>query len=389
MDPKETAMYRTKLFRDAVAWKKPDRIPNVSMFQLWQVLDAGYKLSEAMSDYTIMEKVTREHQEKYNFDMLVNTGVRNPFLVYKALGSDSYIINDENESINHTDVYYCTHDELGELAADYWKFIWEKAMPQKFPFWGGEFDLDVLQNAIDKRTEYFNFAMHINKVLADEYGMPAFCAPKPVPAVAIETVFSYIRGIKGMSIDMRKEPRKLEALIETLNEQFYYPAMEKLKTMPAGQDPNTCFDMGTTFLCQNMMSVAQWDKFYWPYLKPILDLINEKGWTYSIFPEGAVMRFVDYFKDYPKGMLSFMLENDDCFEFRKNLPNAAIMGGMSNLLLGSGSKQECIDLAKRLIDELGTEGGYMMTQTKIGTFRSDANPENLKAVCDFVLNYRP
>ena len=42
---------------------------------------------------------------------------------------------------------------------------------------------------------------------------------------------------------------------------------------------------------------------------------------------------------------------------------------------------------KRLFDELGKDGGFMLTQDKMVSFRNDANPENVKAVCDFVREY--
>ena len=42
---------------------------------------------------------------------------------------------------------------------------------------------------------------------------------------------------------------------------------------------------------------------------------------------------------------------------------------------------------KKLIDELGP--WFIMGQDKFPTYRNDAKPENLKAVCDFVQEYRP
>ena len=81
---------RIKIFRDSCAFKKPERIGIVSMFQSWQILDAGYKLSEAMTNYDLLEKIVREHVEKYNWDLMVNDGTRNPFLLYQALGSTAY-----------------------------------------------------------------------------------------------------------------------------------------------------------------------------------------------------------------------------------------------------------------------------------------------------------
>jgi hypothetical protein len=65
------------------------------------------------------------------------------------------------------------------------------------------------------------------------------------------------------------------------------------------------------------------------------------------------------------------------------------MGGMANSMLGRGTKQQCLDRAKHLIDELGADGGYIMSQDLIGSYRSDAKRENLEAVCNFVREYRP
>ncbi len=385
----EMRKYRIKLIRDAVAWKKPDRIANVSMFQAWQILDAGCKLSEAMSDYGVLEKITREHIEKYNWDLMVNDGSRNPFLLYEALGAETYNINDAEESINHDDIFYCSQDELEEMAGDFWKFIWDKGMGRKYSFWDPHnIDVDVIQNAIAKAGDHAAYQMRMSKIFAEEYGIPAFCAPYFSPQPVIENIFWNIRGIKGMSIDMRRNTAGFDALIDSLNEKFFDPAFKAFENLPDGTFADACFESGTTFLCQNTLNMKQWEKYYWPYVKKTLDTCVRKNYTYSIFPEGQVLRFADYFNDYPKGLLNFMLENDDVFEFRKTMPNCAIMGGMDTLLLDSGTAGECVDLAKKLIDELGTEGGYIMTQTKLGTFRNDGNPVNVKAVCDFVRDYR-
>ena len=42
---------------------------------------------------------------------------------------------------------------------------------------------------------------------------------------------------------------------------------------------------------------------------------------------------------------------------------------------------------KCLFDELGQDGGFMLTQDKMVSFRNDANPENVRAVCDFCPEY--
>ena len=82
------------------------------------------------------------------------------------------------------------------------------------------------------------------------------------------------------------------------------------------------------------------------------------------------------------------LEQDDIFEARKQLPNICLAGGMLTELLGSGSKEQCTDYARKLIDEVGRDGGFILGQDKMLTFKGDCNPDNLKAVCDFVQDYQ-
>ena len=42
----------------------------------------------------------------------------------------------------------------------------------------------------------------------------------------------------------------------------------------------------------------------------------------------------------------------------------------------------------RLCDELGKDGGFILSEGKMLSYRNDAKRENYKAVCDFVANYR-
>lgn len=389
MNNDELSAYRLKIIREATQMKKTDRVPHFSFFVTWKILDSGYKLTEAMSDYNIMEKVIRTHQEKYCFDQIMETGTRNNFLLADALGYSGYMIDDKNEAINYTDFVYCEHDELPQMAADYNRFVWEKAMPRKYPFWNKDFELEKIQKALDAFLGAGAFATHIRKVVNEDYGIPNLYAPNPVPSIPIENIFSCARGIKGFSVDMRKDPQYLEALIEERANVTFYPVMKQWEAMNPKPSDNACFDSGTAILAHTVLNNKQWEKYFWPYLKQVIEFLAERNMNYMMFAEGSMLRFADYFKDIPKGTITILPENDDVFEIRKTLPNFAIMGGMDNYLLYNGGKQECLDRAKRLIDELGGEGGYIMTQNKMGSFKTDANAENLKAVSDFILNYAP
>lgn len=386
MDNEELRKYRTKLYRDANGFKvKPERVPLASGFSTWKILDYGCKLSEAMNDYELMEKVVRYHQETYGFDNIGDAGTRNAFRVLNAMGSTRYQFNDETGGISYDDANFCEHEELEEMAGDLPKFMWEKAMGRKYPFWNDEFEVEKFQTILKEKDDYFKYFAHIWDVLHNEYAMPFTMAPNPSPRVPMEDVFNYIRGLKGMALDMRRDSEKLDLLLETLAQRSYYPALEKLKEIPCGRDENYCFDLSEGFLFHNFVNIKQWDKYAWAYLKPVIDIAVEKDKAMQVSFQGTMMRFRDYFADYPKGYLTVVSEQDDIFGMRRDLPNVALSGGMRNEVLGYGTKEDCLNLAQKLIDELGGEGGFMMTNDKIGSFWADAKPENLKAVCDYVI----
>ena len=63
------------------------------------------------------------------------------------------------------------------------------------------------------------------------------------------------------------------------------------------------------------------------------------------------------------------------------------LGGVPTFYLGNKTKQECIDKAKEIIDEVGYDGKLIFCSDKMLGFANDAKGENLRAVNDFVREY--
>ncbi len=389
MNNEDLRLYRAKLFRDASSLeRKPDRIPHMSFFVTWKILDAGYRLSEAMNDYEIMEKVVRRHQEEYGFDCILEYGARNAIRIPMALGNCTYTINDEAGTVNYLDKAICEHDELKELAADVKKFFWEKGMARKYDRWAdGTVTPEDMQRVIDEQNLFLQYMGRINQVMAGEYGLPPYAAPKGYGYIGLDFMFNTVRGIRGLSVDLRKDKGALREACEALSELYYKPGIEALKAAPVGPAMHACFDYDLTLLCHTILNNKQFAEWLWPFMKETFDVLAKKKMTVRLFMEGSSKRYWEYFKDLPKGLIVMHPEQDDVFEIRKELPNVAILGGMPVSLLGTGTKQQCVERVKRLFDELGKDGGFMLTQDKMVSFRNDANPENVKAVCDFVREY--
>lgn len=388
MTNEELLVYRTGLVRDAANMRNEDRAPIVSFFVTWKILDAGYKLSEALSDFDIMEKVVRHHQESYNFDMLNDLGIRNPYRLAKAIGSSTYEINDDAESLSVHDVHVLNPEDINDLSANYMKTLWEKGMPNKFDWWGEETPMSRLMGGIGEMMQFMGFSGKINQIMSKEYGLPPRVAPNPLPQMSMENILGFLFGIRGASILMRRNKEELHNLIDTMEAMFYNPAIGGLTQMPEGQNPAFCYDGLLAMLAHNFMSTAQFEEFYLPELKKYLDILQSKKQNILIFTEGNILRLKDYFKDYNKGVITLLPENDDFFALHAELPNCALMGGMPCSILGHGTKEECLDRAKKVVDEVGKDGGLLFSQDKMGSYRNDATSENLKAVNDFVRSYK-
>lgn len=389
MTPQERKQNRIQLFRDCAAWRKPERIPFLANIVTWKIIDAGYTFSEALHNYDIMQECVTRFLDKYQVDVLTDTGVRNPMRIPESIGESSYYVNDEREILGVHAYSLCESSELEELAKDTDKFTWEKMLPRKYPNFR-QLKLEDFQRAVDEQVAFNNYVFGVTKIVREQYGVPALTSMKcGFPNAGIEEMFSMVRGIRGLSIDMRRNPDALLACVKAFERASVDPVVEKLNAAEEGPDNDACFDLGIMLLAHTVMNEAQWEKYYWPSLKRLLDAAARKKKSVRITVEGSLARFFPYFASYPKGVLTLDLELDDLLKAREALPNCCLAGGLTAEMLGRGTPQACIDRIKFLYKEMDAKnGGFILTTDKFISYRTDAKPENLKAVCDFVTEFR-
>ncbi len=379
--------YRKGIINDAIRMeKKPERTPHFSNYWTWPILDSGHKLSEALHDWRIMEEITLSFQKKYPFDLVASIGIRNPVQIVEPIGQSKYIIDDEAETINIRDVHSMDADGYDLLLGDFRRFLWEKIMPGKYAGFTPDLSMREFREVINRFNVLQQYVGGVMARLHNECGVTSHY-DYPIVVAGFERIFNFLRGIRGTSHDMRKIPDKLKAACDFFDSMDLDPVLNGLKKGPPEDGSPLAFDLVCIMLGHNMLSLKQWEAFYWPSLKKILDTIVEEDKTIYVFAEGSTSRFWEYLKDYPKGHIAIHIEQDDLFEFRKALPNICIVGGMPTSLLGGGTKEQCVSHAKHLIDELGGNGGFILSQNKMVSYRNDTKAENLRAVCDFVNDY--
>ncbi|HAA37834.1 MAG TPA: hypothetical protein DCE00_03055, partial [Firmicutes bacterium] len=104
--------------------------------------------------------------------------------------------------------------------------------------------------------------------------------------------------------------------------------------------------------------------------------------------EGSFLKTIDRYRQLPKGAMVMMLDEDDPFEVHKAIGDwATLCTGIRSDLLKYGTKQQCIDYAKKCFDTFAPGGGFMFLQNKPFLYAQDVNPENVVAVYEFANEY--
>lgn len=393
MDTNTLRQERIGLFKDAIRQeKKPGRVPHFGNLWSWKIQDAGFTLSEALYDYEVMQKVLNHTFETYPIDCYYETGWRNPVQVTESLGNDEYVIDNDTNSISLHDQCFMEPEEYDELIANPKKFLWEKVLPRKYKLLRNENNAAAFGNTLGKYAEFGGFMGSSLGRMREVYGIPDFADPNAAFDYwgnGYELLFCILRGIKGLSKDIRREPERVLAAIEALDETFVKPRMERALAQPDGTNMEVCVDMNPVLLGHAILSPKQFEKFYWPHLKRVADYAVKHDKLVYYFIESECERFWDFFQDLPKGHFAIHVELDDIFALKKKLPNICVAGGMKTDLLAEGTPEQCVDYAKKLLDELGSDGGYIFSQNKMISFKRDCKRENLKAVAEFVNQYRP
>lgn len=204
----------------------------------------------------------------------------------------------------------------------------------------------------------------------------------------INDLFNTYRGIKGLSIDLRRRPEKVYELCAIRDELSNNAIIAQLEAMPEGMDMEQPWDLMAASLAHTILPRKHFENLIFSNMKKVFSVAIARGKQIHMNTEGSILRFADCFQEFPKGYLNCIIEMDDPFEIRKQIPNIAITGGLSVDVMGNGTPQECVDMAKRAIDGLAVDGGLWLSPNKFVTYDYDMKSENLSAVCDFVLDYR-
>ncbi len=137
-----------------------------------------------------------------------------------------------------------------------------------------------------------------------------------------------------------------------------------------------------------ILKQQDFEKFYWPTFYKLCHIAGERGQRMYIFCEGDWTRFADYLLDLPAGA-RLWFEYGDAQKMKDKLGKKHILSGLYPLtLLKTGTKQQCIDKAKEIIDIMAPGGNFFFDFDKHALNIGDINPDNYRAVQEYCLEKR-
>jgi hypothetical protein len=409
-EAKKQYKIRAQRLIDVFNVKEPDRVPmNLPVGNL-PYTNYGITLRTAMYDYDQAVKACQQFNAQYSEELeyfaspFITPGRVMEILDYKLYSWPGHGIPMNSPSYQFVEKQYMTDDEYEDLLRDPSDYFFRTYLPRIFgvfepfkmlrpwtdmveivnlvqfmPFASPEMQ-NSLQRLIDVGKEYQKFM----KAMADfgpsgmANGYPgawgAFCkAP-------FDTIGDTLRGTQPILKDMYRRPEKL---LEALDVVADFTIKSVLTS------PNIANVFMVTYPlhkgADGWMSQKQFETFYWPSLKKVMDAFIKEGLIQHMFAEGGYNSRLETINEFPKGMVSWYFDKTDMARAKKILGRkCSIQGNVPSSLIVTGSPTDVKECCRKLIEDCGPGGGYLLCA---GAIADNPKLDNLRAMLAAVKEY--
>ncbi|MDD3718134.1 MAG: uroporphyrinogen decarboxylase family protein [Actinomycetota bacterium] len=411
--PDAEKAYRERVTRikDAIELKKPDRVPVFPVIGFFPAFYAGMTAQDVMYDYEKLISAYKKYTLDFEPDAHGGAFNPSPGRIFEILDYQLYIWPGHGVSPNHSyqclEEEYMRADEYDDLIRDPSNYFMSTYLPrvfkaleplQKIPPLTGilemysafsavnfiPFGMPDVQEALQALMEAGNEAVkwigyvgtHDKEVTAA--GFPAFFGGGT--KAPFDIIGDTLRGTRGMMMDIFRRPEKILEAVEALT-----PIAIKMGATAARNNGNPIVFMPLHKGADGFMSDEQFRRLYWPSLKEVMLGLVEQGCVPFLYAEGGYNSRLEVIKEFPAGKVLWGFDQTDMSKVKENLGGVACVGGNMPIdLLSVGKAEQVREYAKKLIETVGGDGGYIMMS---GAVIDEAKPENVKAMIEATKEY--
>jgi hypothetical protein len=205
---------------------------------------------------------------------------------------------------------------------------------------------------------------------------PAHGFPVTISTITVapfDAIGDTLRGTKGIMMDMFRHPDKLLRAVEVMTELIIHSILDNPRFA----------DMLVVLLplhkgADGWMSEKQFNTFYWPSLKKVMDAFIQEGLICMPFAEGGYNTRLESVTDFPKGSVVWWLDQTDMAKAKKILGGRfCIQGNVPASMIVTGKPGDVKDHCRKLIETCAPGGGYILGA---GCVPDNPRLENLMAM---------
>ncbi len=400
----EKFLEKRRRLDDAIALKTPDRVPIFLTQGYLPALTGGITYKDAYYDPEAWIKANRDFVERYDPDMyfpvessaVIGAGPAHDILGTLAQKWPGSTLPDmvghqfvEGEYMQQSEYDHFLDDPSDYLLRIFTPRVFKNlAGLAKLPplkslslgcygtfLWGMTIsDPDVMKAleallAMSKPSaEYALKLAQFNGEMAEAGQMSSSGAPVLHP---FDIISDMLRGMRGAMLDMFQVPDKLLAATEKL---YPYVIASAIGGAQVSGNPRIFIPLHRG--ADGFMSPKQFEKFYWPYLKRLLEDLIAAGLTPMPFFEGTYEKRLDYLTQLPPGKILGWFDRSDLSLLKEKLADVmCVCGGMPASMLQTGTPASIRDYTKQIIETYGKRGFVMNTSTML----DEVKPELLEA----------
>ena len=375
---------REQRISDAIALRKPDRVPvwngvpgpypaeRLGISRAEQMMDVGRSLEASFQ--------TALHYEPDMVEVMPPLGAVLSPLDYRHLRWAGHGLPADS-GWQFVDQECMKPEEYDELLYDPSDFIVRKYWPRAYAKLAGLAGLQPVREAqgyFAGPSAFFIFGTPEGQQALEalkEAGAAAFATtmalighgqrlsgagfPLSWAAMAqppFDAVGDFLRGRKGVMLDMFRCPEKLEAAAEKM-----LPMALEAGIRGASLSGNPRVFIAIHGGVEGFMSLEQYKRFYWPTLQALLTGLAEAGLNPFVLVEGRSDSRLEVMADVPAGKVCYWFDHVDMVRAKAVLGGkACIAGNVPVALLSVGTPEEVWAYCRDLIDKVGRDGGFIL-----------------------------
>jgi len=395
---------RTQRFADIVQLKQPDRVPSLMMAAGILARFAGISFADTFYDAVKSSAATLKFVEDFRPEYLLLSGAA-AGRAYDLLGYNAYkwpgSSLPDDVPFQYVEAEYMPAEDYDALINNPEGYMLRNYLPRVCSHVQGlrlvpslftpvemmgvgillaglsapplQESLLRLGQAIEEISQSLAVAARANAEIVGRYGCPIMMGG--ITKAPFDIVADTLRGTRSALMDLYRRPQKLLAASDALVPSAIHmgvgsgrPAAPPFVLMPLHKG------------AAGFMSQKQFEKFYWPSLKRLLEGVIAAGMVPLPFVEGsfdeARLELIAG-SGLPAGRTVWLFDRSDLRLVKKLFTGFACFGGNVPMsLFRAGTPTQMEDYCKRLIDDVAPGGGFFLSS---GAPVDEADPAVVRA----------